>query len=235
MAIGSRARAAGPSAFGDARPFGTQIASGQSDVVAIAASPRYGYWVATKDGTVGMSTANLSSPSSHINRRPGNRVRVVAAHERRARGPRPAPGEVGSTNSRVTRTVGRTRLVTSKPIRHQDLGAIVVGANGRLEEVGENLFAGAGSAADAGTAHLALMASAEHRAEHAVAPGSTRRYRCDVQRRSPDRGRGLRHQHGCTPPAGRPGALLPRSRSSHRIRPARTAEPGKGVDTLTPS
>ena len=152
----------GTAAFGDARPFGTQLATERSDVVAIAASPRYGYWVATKDGTVGMSTGNLSSPS-----RTSTGARAIAFEllrrmndERAARGLHPVTWDeqlAGYANSWAH------TLVTSKPIRHQDLGAIVVGANGRLEEVGENLFAGSGSAADAGTAHLALMASAEHR------------------------------------------------------------------------
>jgi hypothetical protein len=152
----------GTTAFGDAVPFGTQLANAQSGVVAIAASPRYGYWVATKDGTVGMSTTDLSSPS-----RTSTGARAIAFEllrrmndERAARGLHPVKWDdqlAGYANSWAH------TLVTSKPIRHQDLGAIIVGTNGRLEEVGENLFAGAGSSADAGTAHLALMGSAEHR------------------------------------------------------------------------
>jgi uncharacterized protein YkwD len=55
------------------------------------------------------------------------------------------------------------RTLLTSPFRHQDLGAIIVGANGRLEQVGENLFLGTGAAADAGTAHLGFMGSTTHR------------------------------------------------------------------------
>jgi uncharacterized protein YkwD len=54
-------------------------------------------------------------------------------------------------------------LLLTKQYRHQDLGAILVAANGRLAQAGENIFAGSGGAADAGSAHLGLMGSTEHR------------------------------------------------------------------------
>ena len=53
-----------PKLFGDARGFGTQLAANASDVVSIAASPRSGYWVAARDGTVGTSTTAVVSPTS---------------------------------------------------------------------------------------------------------------------------------------------------------------------------
>jgi uncharacterized protein YkwD len=150
----------GTSAFGDARPFGTQMASAPGEVVAIAASPRYGYWVATRDGTVGTSTGRAVTRSA-----PGaNSIALELLRrmndERAARGMRPVAWD--AQLAAYANSWART-LLTSKPFRHQDLGAILVGANGRLSQVGENLFAGNGAAADAGTAHLALMGSATHR------------------------------------------------------------------------
>jgi uncharacterized protein YkwD len=150
----------GTAAFGDARPFGTQMAAAQSDVVAIAASPRYGYWVATGDGTVGTSTVAGTSASSSGAQAVALELLRRMNDERAARHMRPIawdPQLAAYANSwaRV--------LLISKPFRHQDLGAILVGANGRLQQVGENLFAGDGGAADAGSAHLALMGSSTHR------------------------------------------------------------------------
>ncbi|MDQ1509139.1 MAG: hypothetical protein QOG50_983 [Actinomycetota bacterium] len=142
-------------AFGDARPLGTRMSPAQGAVVAIAASPRNGYWVAARDGTVGTSTGNPSRTAMiafELLRRMND--------ERAARHLRPLAWDgllAGFANSWAH------TLVTSSPFRHQDLGAIIVGAGGTLEEVGENLFAGDGTSADAGTAHLALMGSAEHR------------------------------------------------------------------------
>jgi uncharacterized protein YkwD len=157
------ARANGSTAaFGDARPFGTQM-SAASDVVAIAASPRYGYWVTTRDGTVGTSTGKkVVQPSA-----PSSGQQAIALEllrrmndERAARGLHPLQwdGQLAAYANSWARV-----LQATKPFRHQDLGAILVGANGRLQQAGENLFAGDGGAADAGSAHLALMGSATHR------------------------------------------------------------------------
>ena len=54
-------------------------------------------------------------------------------------------------------------LLAANQFQHQNLGAILEAAGGRFAQVGENLYYGTGGAADAGTAHLVLMASAEHR------------------------------------------------------------------------
>jgi len=144
----------GTMAFGDARPFGMQMPPAQGGVVAIAASPRNGYWLATRDGTVGTSAAPSRTAT----------IAFELLHrmndERAARHLHPLGWDsllAGYANSWAS------TLLISKPFRHQDLGAIIAGANGTLEQVGENLFAGDGTSADAGTAHLALMGSAEHR------------------------------------------------------------------------
>jgi uncharacterized protein YkwD len=152
----------GTLAFGDARPFGTQMAPAGSDVVAIAASPRSGYWVATRDGTVGTATSTLTSPSSG-----STGPRAIALEllrrlndERAARHLRPLtwdPLLAGYANSWAQ------TLLMSGQYRHQDLGAILDAANGRLAQAGENIFAGSGAAADAGSAHLGLMGSTGHR------------------------------------------------------------------------
>jgi uncharacterized protein YkwD len=144
----------GTMAFGDARPFGMQMSPAQGAVVAIAASPRNGYWLATRDGTVGTSVgpSRTATIAFELLRRMND--------ERAARHLHPLGWDsllAGYANSWAY------TLLVSKPFRHQDLGAIIEGANGRLEQVGENLFAGDGTSADAGTAHLALMGSAEHR------------------------------------------------------------------------
>jgi uncharacterized protein YkwD len=152
----------GTAAFGDARPFGTQMAPAQSAVVAIAASPRYGYWVTTRDGIVGTSTGNLPSPPSASTGGQAIALELLRRmnDERAARGLHAVSWDAqlaGYANSWAY------TLVSTKTFHHQDLGAIIVGTNGRLEEVGENLFAGDGGAADAGSAHLGLMGSTEHR------------------------------------------------------------------------
>jgi uncharacterized protein YkwD len=54
--------------------------------------------------------------------------------------------------------------VTTHQFAHQDLGKLIRASGGRFAEVGENLFGGGGrGATDAGTAHLTLMHSDEHR------------------------------------------------------------------------
>ena len=55
-------------------------------------------------------------------------------------------------------------LLTTGTFHHQNLALVANEANGRFSEIGENLFSGTGAAADAGSAHVALMHSAEHRA-----------------------------------------------------------------------
>jgi uncharacterized protein YkwD len=150
-------------AFGDARAFGTQLAANSSEVVSIAASPRSGYWVASRDGTVGTSTgarspATRSTPAQAISFELLQRMNA----ERAARHEHPLawnPLLAGYATSWAQ------TLHASHQFKHQSLGAIVNAAGGNFEEVGENLFLGGGAAAeDAGTAHIALMNSTEHRA-----------------------------------------------------------------------
>src|SRR5438552_2703126 len=122
----------GTLAFGDARPFGTQMAPPGSDVVAIAASPRSGYWVATRDGTVGTSSGSSAIGPRAIALELMRRMN----DERAARHLRPLawdPLLAGYANSWAN------TLLMTKQYRHQDLGAILVAANGRLAEAGENI------------------------------------------------------------------------------------------------
>ena len=62
-------------------------------------------------------------------------------------------------------------LLTTDSFHHQNLESIAQAARGRFEELGENLFAGVGSGADAGAAHLGLMHSAGHRANMLLPQG----------------------------------------------------------------
>jgi uncharacterized protein YkwD len=160
----------GTIAFGDARPFGTQMAPAGSDVVAIAASPRNGYWVATRDGTVGTSTTSVSSAPTGANGPRAIALELLRRmnNERAARDMHAVtwdPLLAGYANSWAN------TLLLTKNYVHQDLGAILVAANGRLSEAGENIFAGSGGAADAGSAHLGLMGSTEHRANMLLPQG----------------------------------------------------------------
>jgi uncharacterized protein YkwD len=149
-------------AFGDARAFGTQLAPGASDVVTIAASPRSGYWVAARDGTVGTSTTNLASPT-----RSSTGPRAIAFELLRRmnaeRAARHMPALAWDPLLAGFASSWAQTLLANHQFQHQSLGRIVEAAHGRLAEVGENLYSGTGGAADAGTAHLALMASVEHR------------------------------------------------------------------------
>jgi ribosomal protein L24E len=144
-------------AFGDATAFGTRLAAGASPVVAIAASPLSGYWVAARDGRVGTSTTASSANG------PGAITSELLARmniERAAR--HLAPLTSDPLLAGYADNWAHTLLAT-KQFNHQNLGAILDASGGRFEEVGENLFAGDGAADDAGSAHVGLMTSAEHR------------------------------------------------------------------------
>jgi len=145
-------------AFGDARAYGTQLAADASQVVTIAASPHSGYWVAARNGEVGTSTLAGGSANG-----PNAITAELLARmnlERAARHLAPLASDpllAGYANSWA-----HTLLATNQ-FKHQNLGAILDASGGRFEEVGENLFAGNYGAADAGSAHVGLMTSAEHR------------------------------------------------------------------------
>ena len=62
-------------------------------------------------------------------------------------------------------------LLRTKSFHHQNLNLIADAADGRFEELGENIFAGSGSAADAGAAHVGFMRSTDHRANMLLPQG----------------------------------------------------------------
>jgi len=163
-------------AFGGARGYATQFPPGSTSasvasVVAITASAPGGYWVASRRGVVGVSSlrrkpaariASASAPISGPVAKPLVALQLLIRMnaERRARHLGPFKWDV----LLATRASGWAQsLLVSNGFKHQNLGAIANAAKGRFEEIGENLFSGTGGAADAGTAHLALMHSTEHR------------------------------------------------------------------------
>ena len=161
-ATGSRAQTAATLAFGDARPFGTQMAPG-----AEATSSRSRRHRAADTGSQAATEPSAPLPPASRAPRahrpaPRHRARAAPPDERRTSGAPPGPLTWDPLLAGYANSWARTLLV-SKQFRHQDLGAILVAANGRLAQAGENIFAGNGAAADAGTAHLGLMGSASHR------------------------------------------------------------------------
>jgi hypothetical protein len=155
-------------AFGHARAFRAAFPSapdttswGRNAIVTIAASPKGGFWVASRNGTVGVSanrtpTAGRAPTPSLISLQLV--IRMNAERSARHLAPLTWNPLLAARASAWAHT-----LLTSDQFRHQNLGTIAAAANGRFSEVGENLYSGTGSAADAGTAHLALMGSLEHR------------------------------------------------------------------------
>jgi|tagenome__1003787_1003787.scaffolds.fasta_scaffold20985987_2 hypothetical protein len=156
------------SAAGKARSYGTQFAvddssAGYGDpVVTIAGSPKGGYWVATNNGAIGVSTTHKAAkPSAKATGMIAYQLFQKMNAERTAR--HMAPFGWDRLLSQRATSWART-LIATHQFKHQDLSGIANAAGGRFEEVGENLFSGSGGAADAGTAHVALMQSPDHRA-----------------------------------------------------------------------
>jgi len=185
-------------AFGHARAFRTQFPSaagssfplGNHAVDAIAASPDGGYIVASSLGAVGLST-KLSPPTrvtAAAPPRPSSASQRTAAEvttprlsplialqllirmnaERAARNLAPLSWDQ-LLASRAQ--LWAQSLLATHAFYHQNLETIVNAANGRFEEVGENIFSGSGSAADAGAAHVGFMRSADHRANMLLPQG----------------------------------------------------------------
>jgi uncharacterized protein YkwD len=165
-------------AFGHAHDYATQFPSGSTALsgrgntaVAIVASTPGGYWVASRRGTVGVSSLRRT-PAVKVTAAapaaggPVNKPRVTLQllirmnAERKAR--HLAPFAWDGLLARRADAWARSLLIANG-FKHQNLGSIANAAKGRFAEVGENLFSGTGGAADAGTAHLALMNSTEHR------------------------------------------------------------------------
>jgi uncharacterized protein YkwD len=155
-------------AYGNAPNYGSAngMMSGQP-ASGIASSPNgAGYWVATQWG--GVDTATKTGMRIDPNLIPHSGAEAIQYEL------------VNRINTeRVTRhlqtlsidpllssyaTLWARHLAMTRTFSHQNLSIILDQANGRLEEAGENLFAGAGPGAeDAGTAHFALMNSPPHR------------------------------------------------------------------------
>jgi uncharacterized protein YkwD len=185
-------------AFGHARAFRTQFPSatgpsfplGDHPVVAIAASRDGGYIVASSLGAVGVSLkqvpptrVTVSAPPrpSPASQHPSAKVTtprlspLIALQllirmnaERAARHVAPLSwDELLASHAQLW----AQSLLASHAFHHQNLETIVNAANGRFEEVGENIFSGSGSAADAGAAHVGFMRSADHRANMLLPQG----------------------------------------------------------------
>ncbi len=145
-------------AYGNAHAWGTDFpptAPLADSVVTIAASSKGGYWVASRGGTVGTSGKRMRSPQLVA------QALLVRMNAERAARHLP-PLAWNSLLAARASTWARTLLATGQ-FRHQDLSQIVAASGYRFEEVGENLFSGTGGAANAGTAHVALMGSVSHR------------------------------------------------------------------------
>jgi hypothetical protein len=156
--------------YGGAHSYATDFpgASG-GDVVTIAASPKGGYWVASDRGTVGVSSKQVAAKPS-LSSTGLIAFQIVARMniERAARHMAPLSWD---RLLAARAKIWANTLLSQKKFEHQDLGIIAAAANGRFSQVGENLFSGTGSAADAGTAHLTLMNSDGHRANMLLPQG----------------------------------------------------------------
>ena len=167
-------------AFGNAHVYSTAfrngsraVASAANAVVGIAGSPTGGYWVASRRGTVGVSELRSAAPVAAraapravaepaLTNAPLIAVQLALRMntERVARHLKPVAWD--ALLAQRAAMWART-LLTTNSFHHQNLAIVANAAKGRFGEVGENLFSGTGAAADAGSAHVALMNSTEHR------------------------------------------------------------------------
>ncbi len=145
----------------------TGVLGGQRAVGIDASPANDGYWVASQWG--GVDTASPSGMQMDPNLVPQTNEARIANEllnrintERAARGLHPVFFDQLLDAFAVN---WAHHLASTLTFEHQDLGTILATANGRIEEVGEDLFGGSGNGAEsAGTAHLALMHSDGHRA-----------------------------------------------------------------------
>jgi uncharacterized protein YkwD len=154
--------------FGHATNLGsaTNMMAGQPAIGITSAPSGAGYWVATQWGGIDTATSTGMHIDPNLIARSGpeaiefeliNRINTerVARHEH--------PVFLDSLLSTFAVSWAR-HLASTHTFVHQNLETILSYADGRLEEAGENLFAGSGPGAeDAGTAHVALMESPPHR------------------------------------------------------------------------
>ena len=165
--------------FGDARYYGSiGVAPLRAPVVAASGVGDSGYRMTTADGTVlvfgpyprAIPTGMATTPG-----KPTSRETAVAREvfdrvnaERRARGITPLlwDPELAAT------AAGWSREMAGHGFRHSDLRTAMEEHENRYNRLGENIFAGSGSYADAGSAHTAWMVSSSHRL-NVVQPGFT--------------------------------------------------------------
>ncbi|MDQ1467848.1 MAG: hypothetical protein QOH10_2263 [Actinomycetota bacterium] len=155
--------------FGQAAFLGSGGGSSMlSPTVATAASPGGGYWLATEDG--GVYTASAGGtwiPDPHDSGTPEQRISIEVFYrtneERRARGLRALTwdAQLSSLASSWSSTMARTGSFS-----HRNLGSLFGSPTykDRYRTLEENIYEGNGSFGTAGSAHVALMTSAPHRA-----------------------------------------------------------------------
>ncbi len=145
----------------------TGVLGGQRAVGIDASAANDGYWVASQWG--GVDTASPSGMKMDPNLVPQTNEARIANElinriniERNARGLHPVFFDQLLSAFAVN---WAHHLASTLTFEHQNLGTILDSANGRLEEVGEDLFGGSGAGAEtAGMAHVTLMQSDGHRA-----------------------------------------------------------------------
>ncbi len=143
------------------------VLGGQRAVGIDASSTNDGYWVASQWG--GVDTASASGMKMDPNLVPQTNEARIANElinriniERNARGLHTVFFDGLLAEFAVN---WAHHLASTLTFAHQNLGTILDTANGRLEEVGEDLFGGSGNGAEtAGMAHTTLMNSDGHRA-----------------------------------------------------------------------
>jgi uncharacterized protein YkwD len=156
--------------FGSAEYYGsTGAAPLRAAVVAASTVPGAGYRLATTDGTVLVFAPyprTIPSGMSLTPGKPASREAAVAREvfdrinaERRARGIAPLlwdPELAGSATA-------WSREMAGHGFRHSNLRTAMAEHDNQYTRLGENIFAGSGAYADAGSAHVAWMRSSDHR------------------------------------------------------------------------
>ncbi len=186
----------GTDAFGHARTFRTQFPSAAASILppggnavdSIAASPNGGYIVASSLGAVGVST----KPPTSLRQAPPS-VRPVPLSQRTPAKTTPRLSPLIALQILIRMNAERgarhlpplswnqllasrakswaQTLLAAGAFHHQNLEVIIKAADGSFEEVGENIFSGSGSAANAGAAHVGFMHSPDHRANMLLPQG----------------------------------------------------------------
>jgi hypothetical protein len=153
-------------AFGAAQYMGSAVgATGAQEAVGIAGSPLGGYVIATAWGGIDIAHNGHLSVDPNLPSRAREEMIAVEIINRinRERAARGLGLLVRDPLLQLFAKNWAVWLAMTNSFFHQDLGAILRASNGRFGEAGENLYAGDGSAHDAGSAHVGLMESPGHR------------------------------------------------------------------------